>query len=125
MLTDKKFNTYRTWLQSMKTRLNAHVAQLRDESSQAMGEDARASFTSEPGDVADRASEQSSVAVAIGVAENEAYLRTEIESALERMDAGTYAICQDCGAAIPARRLNAVPYARCCIRCERQIEQGP
>ena len=123
MVTAHKLSTYRTWLRSMKTRLNAHVAQLRDESSQERDGEARTSFAIEPGDAADRASEQTSVAVAIGVAENEAHLRAEIDSALERIDAGTYGVCEECRTAIGAKRLNAVPYARFCIRCERRIEQ--
>ena len=124
MPSGHQLDTYRTRLRSMKTRLNARVAQIHDETSQGREGDAHTGFASEPGDVADRATEQTSIAVAIGVAENEAQLRAEIDSALERIDAGTYGICEDCGAVIAARRLNVVPYARFCIRCERRIEQN-
>ncbi|MGH9118409.1 MAG: TraR/DksA family transcriptional regulator [Acidimicrobiales bacterium] len=42
----------------------------------------------------------------------------EIDGALERIDAGTYGICQQCGERIPKERLKAIPYARLCVRCK-------
>lgn len=46
----------------------------------------------------------------------------DLESALARMDAGTYGICTRCGAAIPAERLQAVPSAQLCITCKEWEE---
>ncbi|HZG03344.1 MAG TPA: TraR/DksA C4-type zinc finger protein [Streptomyces sp.] len=44
----------------------------------------------------------------------------EIDAAFERLDRGTYGTCQDCGTAIPAERLEILPYARCCVGCQRR-----
>lgn len=41
----------------------------------------------------------------------------EIDAAVERLGAGTYGICERCGAAIGEGRLEARPVARTCIRC--------
>jgi DnaK suppressor protein len=41
----------------------------------------------------------------------------EIDAALGRCEEGTYGICETCGAAIGAGRLEARPVARTCIRC--------
>jgi RNA polymerase-binding transcription factor DksA len=41
-----------------------------------------------------------------------------IHLALERMEAGTFARCEQCGAGISAERLRAVPYAAHCRECE-------
>ena len=41
----------------------------------------------------------------------------EIDAALERVDAGTYAVCEACGGPIGEGRLEALPAARLCIRC--------
>jgi DnaK suppressor protein len=43
--------------------------------------------------------------------------RDEITSALGRLDAGTYGICENCGQPISRERLEARPVARLCIRC--------
>lgn len=42
---------------------------------------------------------------------------TFINSALQRMDAGTYGLCTACGSEIDARRLAARPHAARCIAC--------
>jgi len=41
----------------------------------------------------------------------------EIEAALEKLEAGTYGQCEDCGQAIAPARLEAMPSARLCITC--------
>ncbi len=41
----------------------------------------------------------------------------EVEAALANLDAGTYGVCESCGAAIGEARLEAMPVARTCIRC--------
>jgi len=41
-----------------------------------------------------------------------------IHLALERMEAGTFARCEGCGAQITAERLRAVPYAAHCRVCD-------
>jgi RNA polymerase-binding protein DksA len=73
-------------------------------------------------DWADRANQQTEVAVNIGLVAHEAAMRKEIDDALERITADTFGICEKCQAVIGARRLNALPYARYCVRCERRIE---
>ena len=40
----------------------------------------------------------------------------EVDAAFERLDAGTYGICEVCGRAIPGERLEARPAARRCVR---------
>ena len=51
-------------------------------------------------------------------------LRSIVE-ALQRMDAGHYGVCQDCGASIGIERLEAYPMARRCIDCKQAFEQEP
>jgi DnaK suppressor protein len=48
-----------------------------------------------------------------------------IEEALDRLDSGDYGICLSCDEPIPPKRLNAVPWARYCVRCqEAGTERG-
>ena len=46
----------------------------------------------------------------------------DIEAALERMDAGTYGQCSECGVTIAPARLNAYPTAKRCIVCQTRKE---
>jgi len=41
----------------------------------------------------------------------------EIDAAVGRWDAGTYGVCEECGAPIGEERLEARPAARTCIGC--------
>lgn len=43
-----------------------------------------------------------------------------IEGALQRVDAGTFAYCEKCGAEIEAERFAAAPYATTCVPCARK-----
>jgi DnaK suppressor protein len=43
----------------------------------------------------------------------------DLDLAVERVAAGTYAKCEDCGGAIPLERLEARPAVRTCIDCAR------
>jgi DnaK suppressor protein len=47
-----------------------------------------------------------------------------IDSALARMEDGTYGRCQNCGAPISPERLEAIPWTTRCIDCKRREERG-
>jgi DnaK suppressor protein len=46
-----------------------------------------------------------------------------LAEALERLDAGHYGECKDCGIEIPETRLNAYPAALRCISCQTTFEK--
>jgi DnaK suppressor protein len=46
----------------------------------------------------------------------------EVRAALRRIDDGTYGLCEMDGAPIPAARLKAVPWARCCIEHQTLLD---
>ena len=41
----------------------------------------------------------------------------ELQDALQRLEAGKYGVCVDCGKAIPFERMEAIPEADRCIGC--------
>ncbi len=45
-----------------------------------------------------------------------------IELALQRLESGAYGRCETCGGTINPERLEALPYATQCIRCQQQAE---
>jgi RNA polymerase-binding transcription factor DksA len=68
-----------------------------------------------------------------GMAESEAAERSAtraeqavaaIDAALRRLDDGTYGRCDGCGAAIPADRLEAIPWAPHCVPCSGRAGAG-
>jgi RNA polymerase-binding protein DksA len=59
----------------------------------------------------------------IEIAQNEAGLFEQVEAALERIEAGTFGSCEECGREISPERLDAVPYAPLCIDCARRHDR--
>jgi len=45
-----------------------------------------------------------------------------IERAIEKIDAGTYGICENCGEPISRERLEEVPYVIYCVDCQEKLE---
>lgn len=41
----------------------------------------------------------------------------EIDAAFARVRDGSYGTCRECGTAIPAERLEILPYVPCCVGC--------
>jgi RNA polymerase-binding transcription factor DksA len=48
--------------------------------------------------------------------------RSRVRQALERLDAGTYGRCVDCGKELPDARLDARPEADRCVECQHKVE---
>ena len=44
-----------------------------------------------------------------------------IEEALDRIAAGDYGICLSCEEPIPAKRLEALPWAKFCVTCQQSL----
>jgi RNA polymerase-binding transcription factor DksA len=57
--------------------------------------------------------------VEIGLMATGERLLADVVAALDRIDDGTFGTCEECGRPIPQGRLDALPYARQCIRCAR------
>jgi RNA polymerase-binding transcription factor len=49
----------------------------------------------------------------------------QIDAAIQRIDAGEYGVCRDCGQDIDPRRLGALPYALLCTECASRRESAP
>ena len=56
---------------------------------------------------------------------NEQYIVAEAREALNRLDNGTYGICESCGQSIASARLEAIPFTRFCVKCAEANDQTP
>src|SRR5262249_6370636 len=46
-----------------------------------------------------------------------------LEAALERIERGVYGVCVECGSAVSAKRLRAIPEVRTCLPCQERTER--
>ena len=72
------------------------------------------------GDLADQASGNNEVHIQLKLKQTDAKILQAIEEALQRVEAGTYGLCRDCGQPIADARLDAIPWTRVCITCKEK-----
>jgi len=47
-----------------------------------------------------------------------------VDEALQRVAAGTFGTCESCEEPIPDRRLEAIPWAKFCVRCQEAADHS-
>jgi RNA polymerase-binding protein DksA len=60
----------------------------------------------------------------LGLAEQASRMVSEIDRALERIDQGTYGVCETCQRPIAIERLDAISYASRCAECQSKVDRG-
>jgi len=76
------------------------------------------------GDLVDLALDSSQGEINSQLAEVESRELANVEKALQRIELGEYGRCEHCDGNIPSARLQAVPDATLCIRCQREAEMS-
>ncbi|MDM7455686.1 MAG: TraR/DksA family transcriptional regulator [Tepidimonas sp.] len=112
-------DTYAQQLQQMRADL---IAQIR---AQRGGKIGRAEAAMDPHDIqsGDWSQADSERDLAQALDERETAALRAIDEALLRIANGTFGLCTDCGAEIPAARLHAAPTAQRCIDCQARYER--
>jgi RNA polymerase-binding transcription factor DksA len=111
-------------LQELIDRITA-TARLADEQArQSTGGEAAGDLSNTPVHLGDIGSEEAAQELGATLLENERYLQEEIGAALERIEKGTFGVCENCARSIAHARLEALPYARYCAPCARQLHSG-
>ena len=62
--------------------------------------------------------------ISLEVTSHEFQLLRQIERALEKIQEGTYGICDISGDKIPPARLDAMPYATTTVKAQEMLEKG-
>ncbi|NOX97647.1 MAG: TraR/DksA family transcriptional regulator [Nitrospirae bacterium] len=62
--------------------------------------------------------------LALNLVSSEQKLLYEVNEALRRLEKGSFGCCEQCGKSIGRKRLQAIPYARLCIKCGERKEKG-
>jgi DnaK suppressor protein len=87
-------------------------------------EDGRVADQDSAQDIADRAANSYTKEFLFSQSNNDRQLLQMVETALQRIRAGTFGECVSCGNEINPKRLEAVPWTRYCIECQEKMEKG-
>jgi DnaK suppressor protein len=74
-------------------------------------------------DMADAASNTYNADILMSISDNDLTLLKDIDNSLDKLNKGSYGICEECEEKISEKRLEANPVARYCITCKRQMEE--
>ncbi|MGW2189150.1 TraR/DksA family transcriptional regulator [Streptomyces sp. NPDC001719] len=112
-------NEARSELQSEVLRLRAEIAASEEAISGLM----RDSGDGAGDDQADTGTKNITREHELALAANAQEMLLQTERALERLDAGTYGLCENCGKPIGKARMQAFPRATLCVECKQRQER--
>jgi DnaK suppressor protein len=116
LMEKKKLRQYETQLNEQRNLLLGLVERTED-----YGREADDDVSQDP---ADKASNSYTKELLFSQSTNERNTLKMIEDALARLGDGDFGDCQNCGQEIQPKRLDAIPWAAYCIRCQELQEQG-
>jgi DnaK suppressor protein len=107
----KEPEVLRSFLEDERARLEAVIARIDSEGVKNLGYGNH---------MADDASEAFEQAKELALHQNARQLLAQVTDALDRFDQGSYGICEQCREDIDPARLEALPYATLCLRCQQR-----
>jgi len=115
-LDKKTVEHFRKVLLKERERIIGDVKQM-DESSKEMGTDGIQ-------DIGDEAATIYNKQILLTLNENERMRLRELDEALDRIEGGTYGVCEECGEPVGLKRLEVRPVAKYCVPCLTKLEKG-
>ncbi|MGW1951873.1 TraR/DksA C4-type zinc finger protein [Streptomyces sp. NPDC001920] len=113
-------------VEEARAELQAEETRLRDEitaSEQSLAGLMRDSGDGAGDDQADTGAKNITREHELALAANAREMLIQTERALERLDAGTYGLCENCGNPIGKARMQAFPRATLCVECKQKQER--
>ncbi len=109
-------------LKRFKTILEEQKHQILVQARKTLVEEASFDTDDLPDEI-DLASSEYSQSLIFRLRDREKFLLAKIDKALQRIENGTFGICEKCEEEISAKRLEARPVTTLCIRCKEEQEK--
>ena len=121
-LNDRKM--LKNELQNLRDRVLGEIEFLTDDSLNRSMKETAGDMTMHGMHMADHGTDNFDREFALNLVSAEHDVLYDIDDALRRIDDGTYGSCEECGCQVEKARLEALPFARLCIRCKSEKEKG-
>ncbi|MBN1393104.1 MAG: TraR/DksA C4-type zinc finger protein [Sedimentisphaerales bacterium] len=119
-LTPEEIEKFRALLLAKRSEILESVVHMEDETLRKQ----RSDLSNMPIHMADVGSDTFEMENTLGLMDSERKLLQEIDDALDRIENGTYGVCEGAGEPIAKVRLKAIPWARYCVKCASLSEKG-
>ena len=116
---------FKQMLLQKRREIISNVNEFENEALKKSRMDASGDLSSMPIHMADIGTDNYEQEFALGLMDSERKLLRETDDALQRIEQGTYGICEGTDKPIRKARLEAQPWARYCVEYARMMEQGP
>lgn len=113
---------FKKLLLSLRERLVGKVDFMQGEALKKSRQDASGDLSNVPIHMADVGTDNYERDIMIELIQNGEEGVRNIDTALEKIEDGTFGVCELCAKKINKERLKAVPYAKLCIDCQREEE---
>lgn len=115
-MNKSKLKAFQEQLETERQRLTELIEEHEQELEEARLTETAADRSPDPGN-AEAGSMKFEYEKELSIERNTVDLLHKVERALERIDKGTYGVCESCGSQIPIARLEVLPYATMCVTC--------
>lgn len=115
-MLSKEVQAYRRHLQAKEHELMVSIARIEG--------DGRESGEPETKDLADKADGSYTKESLFQQSDYDRAILGLVQAALRRMKDGEFGTCVECGRSVEKKRLDAVPWARHCISCQKRQDRG-
>ena len=119
----KSKEKFKKLLEKEREGLIAEIKHLADDSLNKSQRDASGDLSGYSFHMADMGTDNFDREFTLGLVTTEQKLLYEVDDALRQVKEGKFGLCQQCKKAIRLKRLEAVPYARLCIKCKEEMEK--
>lgn len=123
-LSDSDINRFKELLLKKRSEIVGDVNEMHDEALKKSRLDAAGDLSSMPIHMADLGTDNFEQEFTLGLMDSERKLLHEIDDALERIDNGSYGICEGTGEPISKARVEANPWARYNLEYAQKLERG-
>ncbi len=120
----KDLNIYKDKLLKLREDIAGELKQLSEEVFMKSPAESLGDISSHSFHLADAAAGVFERDFSMGLASKEREIIRRIDSALYKIEESSYGNCEICSKPIPKRRLDALPYARYCLKCQKQAEEA-
>ena len=124
-LTRTELKKYRQTLEALSSRVRSDASGIVEQVRSGSGGNSGSDLSNAPFHLGDMGTDEFLYDMNTTLLANEQYIVAEAREALRRVDKGTYGTCEACGKPIASARLDAIPFARFCVKCAETNDQTP
>ncbi|MFA5271012.1 MAG: TraR/DksA family transcriptional regulator [Candidatus Omnitrophota bacterium] len=122
-LSAKELKEYKEKLINLKEEVMSKIREISEDTLMKSQKDISGDMSGYGIHIADVASDNYERDFSLGLVSDERKVLLEIEEALKRIEDKSYGACLMCEKPIVGTRLKAVPYAKCCKKCQEKMEK--